>query len=289
MDNQPSQSDRLKKAHLSQQVDSITTGDKEFSRFSRRKFLQTSAVATPLLMSVKSPMAWGCTAPTNGSVTSQVSGNVSNAVTSNCSCAKDPAAWLQIFRQSGSYSRWDEWWKHRDNPDGESYKQALEICGVTSSTSFNSLFLNNHFEWRRCQDYSSWEYRILSEKCDAPSVGQALEQSSCQIVLRVQKATSRHPYDSYYGSYSQSDKESYDVTISDENLHKFLTCGYLNSLLAPDIIAYEYYPRDIENAINQAIVLITRKVIERKNDLSSSITTPFTDLRDNLEKSWRLV
>lgn len=287
MDNQSSQPDRAKEAHLSHSASSKNTESAPFSRFSRRKFLQTSVAASPLLMSVKSPMAWGCTTPTNGSVTSQVSGNVSNAVTTNCSCAKDPAAWLQIFKQSDSYTRWEDWWKHRNSPDAESYRQALEMCGVTPLTSFNSLFLANHFEWRRCQDYSSWKYRILSERCDTPSVSQALEQNSYQIVLRVQKATPSHHH-RYYGTYDWDNQDSYDVTISDANLHKFLTCGYLNSLLAPDIIAYDYYPRDIENAINQAIVLITREVIERKSDLSLAFTTPFTNLRDNLEKSWRL-
>ncbi|MFV0448567.1 MAG: hypothetical protein ACK5MF_08910 [Vibrio sp.] len=263
------------------------------SRFSRRRFIQSGIGVSPLLLSVKSPAAWGCTNTTNPSITSRVSGNVSTNTGFGC-LPKNPSAWLDILQ--GLHKEYGSFWEQLKNGgfnSRSSFLEALSVLGVHASTSFQDLFCNDLANWTSCSTKKNWRYKILTTHSDNITISEALKLSNCQTVLRVQHADSGNesqlknsgPNAMGYNIMSSSDSKTFDIAISDFDLHKNLTCGFLNGILAPDVIAYDYTQRDIQNGFRTAIAQLADEVAQygRKH---SSIHSPCSILRDNLRHTW---
>ncbi len=263
------------------------------SRFSRRRFIQSGIAVSPLLMTVKSPAAWGCTNTTNSSVTSRVSGNVSTNTGFGC-LPKSPQKWLRILKgldkEFGSF--WDQL-KNGSYSSNSSFLEALSVLGVHSSTSFQDLFCNDLTNWSSCSTKKNWMFKVLTTHSDNISICEALEYSSCQTILRVQHVSSGKNSGSKnsgnssmgYNMQSSNDNKTFDIAISDFNLHKNLTCGFLNGILAPDVIAYDYTQKDIQNGFRAAIAQLANDVAQYGKK-HSAINSPCSILRDNLGRSW---
>ncbi len=273
--------------------------DPQSSRFSRRRFIQTGVAASPLLMSVKSPASWAGVNVTNTSVAGQISGNVSTASSSNCK-PKKPIDWCDIF--DGKFSVQGSWWDQLKNwgyVDFQSIKDALSICGVHSYTSFLGLFCNELSSWNSCRTQSYWKYRILTNSCDDPTVHSSLQSNNFNMLLRVQHNNSMLSSGGYnghqnnhfssfgYNITSRDNNRCFDVNISDTNLHKYLTCGYLNGLLAPNVINYQYTQTDIVNGFIAAISHMAEDIARDGRNYHPSLNSPLSTLRDNLNKTWQ--
>lgn len=228
----------------------------ENSLFSRRRLLQTGIAASPLLLSVKSPVAWGCgNTNTQGSMNTMVSGNVST-VAGGCQprykCQK-PSIWHDILH---SYDH--------------EFKSILDWSNINRHTSFNSIFLSNNFYYRDCSN-RYWQYKLMSRQCDNPAFGQALTNNTIpQLFLRV-----KHKYRS----------KVFDVRISDIYVHPNITCGYLNSICAPDFIESAYYPSDILSAVRQSIHGIA-DTVQRNRSNVLPYNNPLKTLSINLGRTW---
>ncbi len=295
MDIQPSQSNKID----DKEKVPLANGQNENSRFSRRRFIQSGIAVSPLLMSVKSPVAWGCTNTNNSSVTSRISGNASTTASSGC-IPRNPRDWCKVFKNEDN--QYDDFWdqfKHRGEASSSSLKSALSFCGIRYSTSFLDLFCNELSNWSSCRTKSNWGYKILTNHCDNPSVYDALQTDSLNLLLRVQRGDSDRKSDSYYSSQnnnifnamgysitSSNNDKCFDVSISDLNLHKYLTCGYLNGVLAPNVVAYQYTQTDILNGFIMAISKMADEIAQYGKHYQPSLGSPCSTLRDNLRKTW---
>lgn len=230
------------------------------SRFSRRRFLQTGVAASPLLLSVKSPMAWGCGTGSNGSVNAYVSGNASTTGSCTTAGCQTPKWWKSTIRAHEYHSMYP-------------IRQALNWSNVRDSTLFNDIFLASCFSWQRC-DNSRWQYKIVEEQCSKPSFYDSLDNYSfgSKITLRVQK--------------KRDSTKRFDVNICSQNLHENLTAGFLNSMLAPDVIRSDYYPTDIKNATQLAIHYAANQ-IQANRSSSLSTASALESFSRKLERSWR--
>lgn len=270
------------------------------SRFSRRRFIQTGIAVSPLLMSVKSPASWGSgTNITNTSVAGQISGNASTTGGSTC-VPKNPIDWCDIF--DGKFPGSGHWWdrfKDWGYVDHQSIIDALGICGVQSHTPFLGLFCNELSSWISCRTQSRWKYKIVTNSCDDPTIHGALQSSRFSILLRVQHNNSTINYGGYYGSQnsyfsssgyditSRDNNRCFDVNISDTNLHKYLTCGYLNGLLAPNVINYQYTQTDILNGFIAAISHMAEDIARDGSNYNPWTRTSLSTLKDNLGRTWQ--
>ena len=83
--------------HSAETVNQVTEQGIKASRFSRRRFLTTSAAASPVLFAVKSPMAWGSGGVgANGSI--MCSGNGSDAGNCKKSVSLTPNKWKSVLQ-----------------------------------------------------------------------------------------------------------------------------------------------------------------------------------------------
>ncbi len=298
MDIQPSPTKKT-----DEKVALLTAGQGEHpqsSRFSRRRFIQTGIAVSPLLMSVKSPASWGSgTNITNTSVAGQISGNTSTTGGSTC-IPKKPIDWCDIF--DGKFPGSGHWWdklKDWGYVDHQSILDALGICGVHSHTPFLGLFCNELSSWISCKTQSYWKYKIITGSCDDPTIHGALQFSSFNILLRVQHNNSMISSGGYYGQQnnhfgsfgyditSRDNNKCFDVNISDTNLHKYLTCGYLNGLLAPNVINYQYTQTDIVNGFMAAISHMAEDIARDGSNYQPWSNSPLSILKSNLSRTWQ--
>ncbi len=269
------------------------------SRFSRRRFIQTGIAVSPLLMSVKSPASWGGgTNITNTSVAGQISGNASTTGGSTC-IPKNPIDWCDIFDGNHHYGNWWDRFKDWGYIDFQSIKDALAICGIHSYTPFLGLFCNELSSWNSCRTQTYWKYKIVTSSCDNPTVHSSLLTNNFNILLRVQHNNSMISSGGYngnqnnnFGSFgynitSRDNNRCFDVNISDTNLHKYLTCGYLNGLLAPNVINYEYTQTDIVNGFMAAISHMAEDIAKHGPNYHPWANSPLSTLKDNLNRTWR--
>ncbi|MDV7102922.1 hypothetical protein R3X26_00705 [Vibrio sp. TH_r3] len=240
-----------------------TTGENnednsQSSRFSRRRFLQSGVAASPLLLSVKSPMAWGCGTSTNGSITTYVSGNASAIGSCTTADCQPPEQWKKIF-------------KAYEHDSLYAIRKALEYSNIYHSSSFSSLFLANSFNWQNCSN-ANWKYKLVKNKCSSNTFyGSLAGNEQTKLIVRVQNKYNRN--------------QRYEADICNDDFHKNVTCGFLNSVLTPDVIRSDYYPTDIKNAVTQSIHMIATTL---GNNRSSNVpySTPLKNLTSNLALMW---
>ncbi len=196
------------------------------SRFSRRRFLRSAAVASPILLSVKSPTAWGGTGlyREQCSITVYLSGNPSNPSEIGCE-ARDVAYWEKVFTGGNKV-----------------VENELARRGITASTQFFQLLPLSAFQSWRVSDIvvdgeESWYYK-LNEYSDNPTVLQALQGSGFNLSLDFAKGTD---------IVGQSDN-TVNLTDGVSDFHAVMVTAYLNSLFHPTPVAYlgdEQYVSDI--------------------------------------------
>jgi hypothetical protein len=178
------------------------------SRFSRRRFIRSAAVTSPILLSVKSPVSWGgglydgqC------SIVSQLSGNASHP--HNCQTqAKSPLYWINTFIG-----------------DNEIVNQELEKQGYYATTPFHELFPHNLSSYKRQPRMSkTWRYRV-SPDTENPPLLQCLMRSDTSFWLEFENIESKQ-------------KVNIDVLNGVPNFHCCVTAGFLNGLFHPSPINY---------------------------------------------------
>ncbi len=185
------------------------------SRFSRRRFLRSAAVASPILLSVKSPTAWGSEGlyREQCSITVFLSGNPSNPQDVGCE-ARDTAYWINTFT-GGNKVVEDE----------------LARRGVTATTPFFQLLPLTAFQAWRAGDTSlesdtTWYYRI-NPYSDNPTVLQALQNTDFNLSLDFDKNIN-----------NSNGNNSVNLVDSVPNFHAVMVTAYLNSLFHPTPLNY---------------------------------------------------
>ncbi len=196
----------------------VQTGDikGDTSRFSRRRFLRSAAVASPILLSVKSPTAWGNTTlySEQCSLTVFLSGNPSNPSELGCE-ARDITYWINVF-SGGNKLVEDE----------------LERRGVTATTLFFQIFPLSAFQsWRKGGIYdhegNSLYYRINQMSAN-PTLLQALQGTGFELKLDL----AENP------DTAQEDIDEVVLTDNVPSFHAVMVAAYLNSLFHPTPLAY---------------------------------------------------
>ncbi|MGR5133875.1 hypothetical protein [Vibrio alfacsensis] len=178
------------------------------SRFSRRRFIRSAVITSPILLSVKSPVSWGgglydgqC------SIVSQLSGNASHP--HNCQTrAKNPLYWMNTFIG-----------------DNEIVNQELEKRGCYATTPFHELFphhLRNYTMQRRMS--KNWRYRVNPDT-ENPTLLQCLSRTDTSFWLEFENTESE-------------EKVHINVLDGVANFHCYMTAGYLNGLFHPSPINY---------------------------------------------------
>ncbi len=187
----------------------------ESSRFSRRRFLRSAAVASPILLSVKSPTAWAAdTLPREQcSITVYLSGNPSNPQNLGCD-ARNTAYWINTFTGGNKI-----------------VEEELARRGITASTPFFQLFPLTAFQSWRAGDTSlegntTWYYRI-NPYSDNPTVLQALQNADFDLSLDFDKNID-----------NSSGSDSVNLVDSVPNFHTVMITAYLNSLFHPTPVSY---------------------------------------------------
>lgn len=243
------------------------SSEEETSRFSRRRFLRTSAAVSPVLLSLKSPTAWA-----NGmggqNCSIMMSGNASNPQ----NCITEPLApreWADILKS------------RRDSPQYP-LRQSLKNGGINGNSPFNGKFLRPLNQWRYSPT-KDWMFKISFRKCSNPKFKQTLRNapnSKYKIALSF-KPTSRE---------QGTQKDDFTIILEPPRFHNTVVTAYLNSYFSPSLISYSYYPEQIETSVIQTIMTSANLIMDElnkgnrpKKDLAS-IYRPFTQLVRDLKR-----
>lgn len=185
------------------------------SRFSRRRFLRSAAIASPIILSVKSPTAWGNTGlyREQCSLTVFLSGNPSNPAEIGCE-SRDITYWQNVF-SGGNKLVEDE----------------LAKRGITANTLFFQIFPLTAFQsWRKGdffdQNGDSWSYRI-NQLSDNPTLLQALQNTDFNLSLDFDKNLD-----------DARESQMVNLTENVPNFHAIMVAAYLNGLFHPTPLAY---------------------------------------------------
>lgn len=193
------------------------------SRFSRRRFIRSAAITSPILLSVKSPVSWGgglydgqC------SIVSQLSGNASHP--NGCqTSAKPPEYWINTFTGGNDI-----------------VKQELNNQGCYASTPFHQLCSHNLATFQMQSRMSKkWQYRI-SPTSDNPPLLQALNTTGWNLLLEFENIKNR---------------KNVEINIL-HNVPQFHCCigsGYLNGLFHPSPVNYVGDSAYVSNAFMEAL------------------------------------
>lgn len=202
------------------------------SRFSRRRFIRSTAVASPILLSVKSPVAWGGGLPNEQySIAMYLSGNASHPQSTQIS-ARAPAYWLNTF-QGGN----------------EIVLNELNNNGCYASTQLYTLVPLNFNTWLSNRVVSNnWQYK-LDAISDNPTLLQSVQtdlSGSFSLWVDFKK--------------NKSNTARVDILNNVSACHCCVVTGYLNGIFHPMPVNYigdSNYVRNLFiDAINQSINLI---------------------------------
>ncbi|WP_434362102.1 hypothetical protein NF212_18135 [Parasalinivibrio latis] len=235
------------------------------SRFSRRRFLQSAAVTSPLLFTVKSPVAWGTTGTAQCSITAVLSGNASNP--GNCqSAARSAEYWQRVFTAVSG------------NPEYP-VLQALRANNITKTTQFMSLFLHG-WENNSYDASSRWYYRLYLQDCDNPSIWDVLQAGSTASYkvkfLFVKRRNNR-----------KNRKEYINIFEYPAGFVQSLVVAYLNSLF-PTAIDYPYtsltlngrLDSAVDSSVNTQLALLKRT---RPKPGVMDVFKPFISMKSEIE------
>lgn len=220
-------------AKIRQAKESITP---QASRFSRRRFIRSAAVTSPILLSVKSPVSWGgglydgqC------SIVSYLSGNASHP--SGCqTSAKAPEYWINTFSGGNDIVR-----------------QELNHQGCYASTPFHQLFAHNLETYQKNSRVSDkWQYRV-SPTSDNPQLLEGLNTTGWSLILEFERTSNRRI-------------TTINLLHNVPQFHCCLISGYLNGLFHPTPVNYLGDSAYVSNAFMEAL---TRSVNTILWDLQS--------------------
>lgn len=229
------------------------------SRFSRRRFIRSTAVASPILLSVKSPVAWGGgISNANCSITTFMSGNASHP--EGCQTeARAPAYWLNTF-QGGN----------------EVVRNELNNNGCYASTQFYTLLPLNFDTWLTNRQISRrWKYKVDSIS-DNPTLLQAVQTDT------------NGAFSLWVDFKKRKKEERVNILNNVSDCHCCVVSGYLNGIFHPVPVNYIGDSNHVRNlfvdAINTSISRILsdleRKRFEGPN--SPKYSQPMRELSNHL-------
>ena len=233
------------------QSESELRQSKESSRFSRRRFLQTSATVSPILMSIKSPLAWA--EPHDCSVTTLLSGNASHPHACSSAAAKSPGYWHTVLDASSGDSKYP-------------VLEALQALGVDGTTSFDSFFFSGAFSF---QTYRGYKFKFKSSASSNPNFRQTMpfNDPKIKIPIKIKKIGG--------GSCPT-------IYVNEPNIQRFIVAGYFNSLLSPSIINYPYTSSSVQlsalTAFNNTAMAIIDTIVDDGVALSAASASGVTHL-----------
>lgn len=236
----------------------------EQSRFSRRRFLHTSAAISPVLFSLKSHAGWGSGAGgQNCSI--MVSGNASNPEL----CSNDaagPHRWSQVIRSRKGDSTYP-------------LRQALNNSRISGSTYFSQLFLTPFYHWQTLP-MKGWKFKINVQQSGDVRIKHVLgAHGGGQFKLAIKLEPTE----------SSSTGEGVDVVLRPRHFHQVLVTAYLNAFFSSSIIRYPYNTRQIESAVIEMIMVLASRLADELNNNSSvneqspAIKKSFHDLISQLQ------
>ncbi len=205
------------------------------SRFSRRRFLRSAAVSSPILLAVKSPSAWGALYAEQCSISIYLSGNPSSPEPLNCD-PKDTAYWIRTLSGGNKIV------------EDEVYR-----LGYTGSTSFYDIFPMTMFSGWVTRDTTNgngnrWYFRF-DPTSDNPTLLQALQGSGFRLFVEFDRNLNNSSID-------------YRMNIVNgvPEFHSILVTAFLNSLFHPTPVSYFYtdivkarLAEALENAVDQVV------------------------------------
>lgn len=197
------------------------------SRFSRRRFIRSAAISSPILLSIKSPSAWAGGYNSSCSITSCMSGNASHP--QGCQAPpKKPDYWDKCLRGKKEY---------------ESVRNELNKHGCYHSTAFHSIFSHNMDRWKRNQQIcKDWKFKVNVRMSDDPSLLQAIGGDTCNL----------------YVQFKHVDRKKSKITVNllghnAPGFHKNLLCGYFNGVFHPTPVNYICDSNTVRNAFILAL------------------------------------
>lgn len=236
------------------------------SRFSRRRFLQSSAAISPVFLSLKSHAGWGSGAG-GQNCTIMVSGNASNP--QPCSYdAMGPQRWSRIIQcRKGNVSY--------------PLKQALNNNQISGNTYFNQLFLSPFFQWRTLP-MKGWKFKVNLQKSGDVKIKRILNTHNSggfQLDIKLKSTQGNSP------------RESINISLSPRRFHKVVVAAYLNAFFSSSLINYPFNTRQIESAVIETVMVLASKLADEANtdaginEHSPVIKKTFNDLVSQL-KLW---
>ncbi|NBI52513.1 hypothetical protein [Photobacterium alginatilyticum] len=233
------------------------------SRFSRRRFLHTSAAISPVLFSLKSHAGWGSGAGgQNCSI--MVSGNASDPQL----CSNDavgPERWSQVIRSRQGESTYP-------------LRQALNNSQISGSTYFNQLFLNPFYHWQNVP-LKGWKFKL------------SVQQSSDVRIKHVLGAHGGGQFRlalTFEPTESGASGETTEVALRPRHFHQVLVAAYLNAFFSSSVIRYPYNTRQVESAVIEMIMVLASKLADELNthgsvdERSPAVKKAFTDIISQL-------
>ncbi|MBW8191652.1 hypothetical protein K0504_11440 [Neiella marina] len=228
------------------------------SRFDRRRFLRTSAAATPVLMTLKSPTAWA-TQSGACSLTVVMSGNSSNPNNCTSACPFSPGYWHKVLEDT-------------NNGQGGASKQEVRSVIMAYKNPFRSNFNDVFLANIGFPQYDGDWKCTLSEDSDNPTFDAVLPSNGKSRYSLKVKFENINESSSCY-----KDEHIVDLTNSKNNVQKFLVAAVFNSLFSPTYINYRYQEPDeviaqFTSATNSIIDDIFTKLSTHCNDTSTSVS-----------------
>lgn len=234
------------------------------SRFSRRRFLHTSAAISPVLFSLKSHASWGSGAGgQNCSI--MVSGNASNPEL--CSYdAVDPQRWSQVIRS-------------RQGDNTYPLRQALNNGQISGSTYFNQLFLSPFYHWQNIP-LKGWKFKLSVQQASDVRIKHVLgAHGGGQFRLAL----------TFEPTESSGSGEAVEVSLRPRHFHQVLVAAYLNAYFSSSVIRYPYNTRQVESVVIEMIMVLASKLADELNshasvnERSPAIKKAFADLISQLQ------
>ncbi len=252
------------------------------SRFDRRRFIRSAAIAAPLLATVKSPKVWatngydglaGCTASTLSSL------NTSSPHIDCQGTPISPGGWHSVYDDCDK-DNWKSW-----------VAKAIQNAGYGSTASFNSIFLSSSAV--TYVTYNGWVAEFDSSASDDPSLRDCLPNGHGNSGLTGYSTC----YKFYPQGYSSNEDCVFGFDIAQGQVtgagsksnkpHTFIVAGLLNSLFAPGTISYSYHGDtslifEVQEAIRAVLMnvisdLVSSGVFNSASGTCSSLPNNFID------------
>ncbi|OAN12981.1 hypothetical protein A3K86_15025 [Photobacterium jeanii] len=237
------------------------------SRFSRRRFLRSSAAVSPVLLSLKSPTAWGSgLGGQNCSI--MLSGNASNPQ----NCISEPLApreWKKILNS------------RRDSPQYP-LRQSLQSGGVSGNSAFNGKFLRPFNQWRYSPT-KGWMFKVSFRKSSNPKFKHTLKgglNKKYKITIAFKPTSQKN----------KNMGDDFVITLEPRHFHQTVVAAYLNSYFTPGLISYSYYPEQINTSVVQTMMDVANLIMDelnkgkKPNNQQATIHQPFTRLVRDLAR-----